>query len=140
MRHHRNAALGEEVDGLRHALAAFELDGAALGFLHHHGGVAEGLCRAFLIGAERHVDDDKGALGATHHRASVQDHQVKRHGQRRFKAVHHHAEGISHQQEVDVFVGDRRRVSVIGGERHDGLLALSRRDLRRRDTARGCML
>ena len=34
MADHRNAALGEEVDGLRHRLAAFQLDRRAAGLLH----------------------------------------------------------------------------------------------------------
>ena len=140
MRHHRNAALAEEADGLAHALAAFELDGAALGFLHHHRRIAERLLRAFLIGAERHVDDDQRPLGAAHHRAAMQDHQVERHGKRRLESMHHHAERVAHQQEVDILVGNRRRMGVIGGERDDGVLALAGGDLGRREALGGDML
>ena len=43
MAHHRNAALDQERDRLRHARAAFELDRAAAGFLHDARGVAESL-------------------------------------------------------------------------------------------------
>ena len=82
--------------------------------------VAEGDRRAFLVGAERHVDDDEGALGAAHHRAPVHDHEFERHRHRRLVAVHHHAEAVAHQEKIAVAVGDRRRVRVVGGERHDG--------------------
>ena len=92
MRHYRNAALRQEMDGVGHALAAFDLDRAAFGFLDHPRRVAEGLGMAFLIGAEGHVDHDQRPLGPAHHRAAVQDHQLQRHRQRRFKPVHHHAE------------------------------------------------
>ena len=64
MAHHRNAALGQIVDGLGHARAAFHLHRGAAGFLDHARGVAERDLRAFLIGAERHVDDDERVLAS----------------------------------------------------------------------------
>ena len=41
MAEHRNAALGEEIDGFGHFRAALELDGAAAGFLEDAGGAVE---------------------------------------------------------------------------------------------------
>ena len=131
VRHHGNAALDEIVDGFRHAPPALEFDGAAVGLLHHLRGVAEGDGGALLVGAERHVDDDEGALGAAHDGAAVHDHQFERHRHRRFIAVHHHAEAVADEQEIAVFVGNRRRVRVIGGQRDDGLPALPGGDVGR---------
>jgi hypothetical protein len=101
MGHHRNAALTEIMDGLRHASAAFQLDGAALGLLHHLRRVVKSLARALLIGAERHVDDHQRPLRAAHHRPPMRDHQLERHRQSRFEAMHHHAERVADQQEVE---------------------------------------
>ena len=64
MAHHRNAALGEIMDGFGHAGAAFQLDRGGAGFLDHARGIAEGDRRAFLVGAERHVDHDQRALAS----------------------------------------------------------------------------
>ena len=81
MGHDRNAALREEMDGVGHALAAFNFDGAAFRFLHHPRRIVKGLGVAFLIGAKRHVNHNQRPLGAPHHRAAMQDHEVKRHRQ-----------------------------------------------------------
>ncbi len=59
MAHDRNAAPDEEGGGLRHMSTAFHLDGTGHGFLENARGIAESLLGAFLIGAERHVDDDQ---------------------------------------------------------------------------------
>ena len=132
MGHHRNAALGEEVDGLGHAASAFELDRAALRFLDDLRRIVKGLRGALFIGAEGHVDHDERAFGAPHHRASMHDHQVERHRQCRFESVHDHAERVADQQEVDILVGNRRGMGVVGRERDDRLPALAGKDIRRR--------
>jgi hypothetical protein len=131
VRHHRNAALGEEADAVGHAPPAFELDRAAARLLHDMGGVAEGLRRALLVGAERHVHHHQRAPGAAHHRATVHDHQLERHRHGRFVAVHHHAEAVTDEQEIHERIGNRRRMRVVGGQRDNGLAALARRDLGR---------
>ena len=131
--HHRHAPLGEKADGLGHAPSAFELDGTAVGLLHDAGGVAERDRRALLVSAEGHVDHDQGAPGATHDGTPVHDHEIERHGNRRFVTVHHHAEAIAHEEEIHIGVRNAGRVRVIGGERHDGLAALAGGDLGRRD-------
>jgi hypothetical protein len=133
MGHHRDAALGQIGDGLGHAHPALELDRPALGLLDHLRRVAEGLGRAFLVGPEGHVDDHQRAFRPAHHRLAVHDHQLERHRQRGLEAVHHHAERIPDQQEIDVGVGKSRGMGVVCGERHDGLAALAGRDVGRGD-------
>ena len=133
MAHHRNAALGQERDGLGHAHAAFELDRAAAGFLHDPRGTVEGLLARSLVGAERHIDHDQRALRAAHHRLPLQDHHLERDRHGRFQAVHHHAERVANQDEVAMLVDQARRMRVIGGERDDRLAALARADIRRGD-------
>ena len=129
MRHDRNAALGEKADSVGHAHAAFDLDRAALGLLDHPRGVVEGLRGAFLVGAKRHVDDDQSPLGAAHHGPAMHDHQVERHRKGRLKTVHDHAKRVADQDEIDIAVGDGRRMGMIGGERHDRLASLAGDDL-----------
>ena len=140
MAHHRDAALGEIADGLGHMHAAFELDRAAARFLHHARGVAEGDRRAFLVGAERHVDHDQRAGRAAHHRLRMHDHQLERHRHRGLVAVHHHAEGIADEQHVDMRIDDARGMGVIGGERHDRRAALAVADVGRRHPLKGKFL
>src|SRR3546814_1596098 len=55
MAEHGDAALGEEMHGLRHLDAALELDRLAAGLAHHAGGAAEGLGRAFR--SEEHTSE-----------------------------------------------------------------------------------
>ena len=130
MGHYRNAALGQKADGFGHAAAAFQFDGTTFGFLHHAGGVAEGLGRAFLIGTEGHVHHHKRAARATGDGAAMHDHEVEGHGDCRFKAVHDHAEAVAHEQEIHIFIGNGGGVRVIGGERHNGCRTFARGDVR----------
>jgi hypothetical protein len=129
MGHHRNAALAQIMNGLGHAGAAFQLDGAALGLLDHLGGVVEGLRRALLIGAEWHVDDHQRPLRPAHDRPPMHDHQLERHRQCGLEAMHHHAERIADQQEIDMGVGNSCRMGMIRSERNDRLASLAGADL-----------
>ena len=129
--HDRNAAIDKIADRLRHAPAAFEFDGAAIGFLHHLRGVAKRDRRALLVSAERHVDDDERALRSPHDRLAMHDHQFKRHRHGGFIAVHHHAQAIADEQEIAMIVGDRSRMRMIGRQRHDRLAAFTGGDIGR---------
>ena len=125
MGHHRHAAAGEERDGLGQARAAFELDGAAAGFLEHARRRHEGLLLRHLVGPERQVNHDQRVSRAAHHRMALKDHHVERHRDRGLQPVHHHAERIPHQDDVAMPVEDARRMGVIGREHHDRLAALA---------------
>ena len=131
MAHHRDAAVGEIADGLRHMRAALDLDGAAAGLLQHPRRVAEGDRRAFLIGAERHVHDHERAGGTAHHGLRMHDHELERHRDGGLVAMHHHAEGVADEQHVDIGVDDAGGMRVIGGQRHDRRAALAFGDIRR---------
>jgi hypothetical protein len=61
MAHDRDAALDQKRNCLRHAPAAFELDGAAAGFLQHARRRGKGLLFRGLIRAERQVDHHQRA-------------------------------------------------------------------------------
>jgi hypothetical protein len=61
----------------------------------------------------------------------MHDHELERHRHGGLVAVHHHAEAIANQEEIDVRVDDARGVRVIGGERHDRRAALAILDVRR---------
>ncbi|CAH1702002.1 hypothetical protein BOSEA1005_21701 [Hyphomicrobiales bacterium] len=131
MRHHRDAALDQEGDGLRHALPAFELQRPATGFLHDAGGVTERLFRAFLVAAEGHVDDDQRPPGAAHHRLPVQDHHFQRHRHGTVEAVHDHAEGIPDKQKIAVAIRQRRHGGGVGRQRNDRFGGLAAADVQR---------
>jgi hypothetical protein len=69
----------------------------------------------------------------------MHDHQVEGHRQSRLETMHHHAKRIAHQDEIDVAIGNRRGMRVIGGKRHDGLTAFASEDLRRGYAVRGLL-
>jgi hypothetical protein len=129
MGHHRNAALAQIMHGLGHAGAALQLDGAALGLLDDLGGVVEGLRRALLIGAERHVDHHQRPLRAAHDGPPMHDHQLERHRQRGLESMHDHAERVADQQEVDIGISNGCRMGMISSERDNRLASLAGADL-----------
>ena len=129
MGHHRDAALGEEANGLGHPGPAFELDRAAAGFLQDSRRGAEGLLAAFLVGAERQVDDDERPLRSAHHRKPLQDHHVEGDGDGGFHPVHHHPEGIADQDHVRVLIDQAGRMRMVGGQHDDRLTALAGADV-----------
>ena len=48
----------------------------------------------------------------------------------RLEAMHDHAEAVAHQQEIHEWIGDGRRVGMIGRERDDRLATLAGGDFR----------
>ena len=110
---------------------AFELDGAAAGFLEHARGRSESLLLRRLITTERQIDHDQRALAAAHHCVALQDHHIQRHRHGAFKPVHHHAEEVADQDDVAIAVEDARRVRVVGCQTHDRLGAFAGADVRR---------
>ena len=67
-------------------------------------------------------------LAAAHHRLAVRDHHVERDAERVLHAVHHHAEAVADQHEIDMIVEQPRGVGVIAGEADDRLGVLVRAD------------
>ena len=133
MGHDGNAALGQVLNSLGHPRAAFQFDGRGAGFLDDAGGIAERDRRAFFVRAERHVHRDQRAGRAAHDRLGVGDHHVQRHAQRAFQPVHHHAQTVADENEVDMFVEQLGGVRVIAGETDNRLGAFVGADLRHCD-------
>ena len=102
MPHHRNAALGQMPHGRLHARAAFEFYRLRAGFLNRARCVVKRMRWAFFISAKRQINDHQRLLRAAHHRRAMGNHHFERDAQRRFHAVHHHAEAVAHEQEVDM--------------------------------------
>ncbi len=118
----RDAALNEEADGIRHFLAAFELD--HLGTRGHQGsGVAESLFRRFLIAAERHVGDDEGAVGAALDGCRVVGDVRHRHRQGGVMALNDIAQRIADEQAFDAGAVEQTGKAGIVGGKHDDLFA-----------------
>ena len=74
-------------------------------------------------------------LRAAHHRLAVGDHHVERDAERGLQPVHHHAQAVAHQHQIDMIVEQPRGMGVIAGEAHHRLAALVGADLRNRDAA-----
>jgi len=125
MAHHRHAALDQVFDGGRHRHAGLDLHRLGAGLLHDAHGVLIGELRRAFVGAEGHVDDHHGPLGAAHHRLAVQDHHLQRHADRVRQAVQHHADAVADQQQVAVRIQDLRHRGGVGGQADDRRLALT---------------
>ena len=113
---------GEAGDEFETALAAFDFDGFGAGFLDEADGVAKGFGDVGVIGAEGHVGDDEGVLGAAADGAGVVDHFVEGDGERVVVAEDDHAEGVADEEDVNAgLVGEARGRVVVGGEADDFL-------------------
>ncbi len=130
MAHDRDAAANEIIHRLRHFDAALQLHRRTAGLRHDAGGAAEGKLRRFLVADEGHVDDETGAPAATMYRGTMGDHHVEGDLEGAVESIQHHAQGIAHQQQIDMGIelaGHRRR---IGGEADDGFATLARGEIR----------
>ncbi len=131
MAHHRHATGDEIGDGFGHRRPALDLDGLGAGLLHHPDGVGVGLLLPAFVGAEGHVDDHHRPARPAHHRLAVQDHHLQGDADGVVQAVDHHADGVANQQDVARLVQHLGHRGGIGGQHHDGRLALEGGDVRR---------
>ena len=138
MADHRNAAMGQEVDGRRHRLAAFQLDRRAAGFLHDPRRAGERLFGRAFIASERHVDRDQRVPAAAHHRGAMGAHHLHRHRHGRRQAVDHLAQAVADQQHLAMRVEQLRHPHRVGGQHDDRLLGLAVLLARRGSPARSC--
>ena len=130
MRHHRNAACHQKLDGARQRLIGFQLDGITTRARQHLGAIAKGLLVGFLVTAKRHVSNDTGQARAIDHRTGVADDVFELHAQGRWPSVTDHGRGVADQDEVHQRVDQRGDGAGIGGQGDDFLLALHRHQLR----------
>lgn len=73
---------------------------------------------AGLVASKRQVSDEEGALGATRHRAAVDEHLVQRDGQGGVVAVDDHGGGVAHQADVDAGGVQMHRRGVVVRRHH----------------------
>ena len=71
MAHDGNFGFGEPSDEFETAFAAFDFDGFGAGFFDEADGVAHGFAKVGVIAAERHIGNNKSALGSFADGASV---------------------------------------------------------------------
>ena len=88
--------------------------------------------RAFFISAKRQINNHQRFLRPAHHCRAMGDHHFQRHAQRRFHAVHDHAEAVANEQKVDMGVDQFGRMRVIGCQADNGVFALTRYKFRNR--------
>jgi len=125
MADHRDAAVGQEIDGRRHRLPALQLDRCAAGFLHDPRSAGEGLLGRAFIASERHVDRDQRVPAAAHHRGAMGAHHLHRHRHGRRQAVDHLAQAVADQQHLAMRVEQLRHPHRIGGQHDQRLLGLA---------------
>ena len=121
--HERNARAGDRFNLGNVAGAAFEL--------HPLRANIDKLFRrrqsllGCVVGANRHVGDEQGALDATRHRARVMQHLFERHARGVFIPEHHHAQRIAHQDNIDpTFIEQARRRIIVSRQRGNFLATL----------------
>jgi hypothetical protein len=123
--HHRNLGARDARDRIRHRDATFEFHGLCAAVLHQPDRGAHGVFGRHLVGAERHVADDHRAPTGAGDEPRVVDHLVERHRQRGLVALHHIAEAVADQDQVDPgLVEDAREREVVGGQHRASLAAL----------------
>ena len=81
------------------------------------------LLSAGLVGSERQVPDEQGALGATSHGAAVDKHLIERDGEGGVVAVNDHGSGVADQANVDASGVQMHRRGVVVGRDHGYRLA-----------------
>ena len=100
MAHDGYPSIQDELDGIQDLNAALQLEGIHPTLLHDADGILHRLGGIDLIGAERHVADDHGALDATSHTAGMVYHLIYSDGERRQVACHHIAGTVTDQDDV----------------------------------------
>ena len=120
----RNAARGQKVYGLGHALATLELDHLRAG-RHQLGGIGKRLRRTGLIGSPRHIADNKSALRSACNTGGVIDGVALRHRQCGVMPLHHHAKRIANQYGVDTSrINHRGETRIVGRQHRDTFAVL----------------
>ncbi len=129
MRHHRHAARHQKRDGFGHVPPAFQLDRRSACLGHQMCCAAKCLFGAFLVAAERHVDDQHRSGQPARHCAPVHHHHLHRHAQRRGQTVQHHAHTVADQHHIAMRVHHLRHGRGIGRQADNRGAALHRPDI-----------
>ena len=126
MPHYGNAALGQMPNRCFHARATFKFHRLRTGFLNRARGIVKRMRRAFFVSAKRQINNHQRFLGPAHHRRTMGDHHFERHTQRRFHAIHDHAEAVANEQKIDMRINQFGRMRVIGCQANNGVFAFAR--------------
>ncbi len=94
---HRDTATHQKLHRRHHFLATFDLDHLGPG-PHQLRGIAKGFLWGYLRAAKRHVGQNEHRAGAACNAGGMVGHVSNADGQRRIMSLHHHAQGITHQQ------------------------------------------
>src|SRR6185436_15969498 len=122
---HRHAGAHQSLHDGNDLFAAFELHRIGERLLHQARGALERLRRR-AVGEKRQVRDDEGLGRAAARRARVVHHVGERHRKGRVVAEHHHAERVTHQDEIDARFGDEARGrKVVRGEHGEAAALLA---------------
>ena len=120
MSHHGNICSDDGSDGFSSPFPTFQLDRMSATFLHQSTCVLQSLGRADLVGHERHIGDDQAALGCPADQRTVVDHIFERYRQRMTVPLHHHAQRVADQLDVNpCFIQDLRGGIIVRSDHHD---------------------
>ena len=124
--HDRDVHRRDRRDRLGDVDAALELDRLGAPLLHHAPRVAQRILGRNLVGEKRQIGDDQRPRARPRHHLQVINDLVDRHGQRRVEALHHHAERVADEDDVDACLvddlGEREIVSRQGRDLRSRLL------------------
>ena len=106
-------------------LATFELHRLGRAFLEQPAGRPHAILDRRLVAQKRHVGHHLRALGTAGYQPAVVDHLIERDGQGVGLALHHHAQAVAHQHDVDASaIRQAGKGHIVGGHCGD-LLALA---------------
>ena len=113
----------ESLDDAGDAFAALQLDGGRAALLEETDGVAHRLVLVGLVGAEGHIGNDEGALGAAHDGLGVMDDFVHGDGHGGVVAQDDHAQGIANEDAGNTGLIDETGAGVVVAGDHGETLA-----------------
>ena len=124
MSDNRDACIDDTPYGIYNLLAAFQLQRIHACLGHHANSIADTLFTTHLIGAEGHIANHHGPLGAACHAAAVINHLVYGDGQCSQVTCHHIAGTVAHQDDIHTCAIDDLGHCIIISCQHGNLLAI----------------
>ena len=101
MAHDPDAGARDRADARERRARTLELDHVGAALLDEANRVVDGVVVRGLVGAERHVADDQGALGRSRDRAGEEEHLVHRHRHGRVVPEDDHRGSVADKDQVD---------------------------------------
>ncbi len=108
-----NLSVDHMADDINPLFAAFNLHHLRSAFFHKSSGVANGFFVVYMIGAVRHVSDEKCVFDAAADGFYVMQHLVNRYRERVLVAKHGHGQGVADQDHINCGFVNQPRTGIV---------------------------